>query len=121
MAEVKERIEPIRITDNDTGKVYTLDFNRESVKFVEGQGFKIEDTFELPNVNIPKLFYFALRASHKSSVSLNQAEALLDKMGGLTDKIAIRLVDLYRQATESNNILQDSEDLEKNPHVTVEL
>ena len=37
MAE--ERINPIRITDNDTGKVYELDFNRESVDFVERQGY----------------------------------------------------------------------------------
>ena len=51
-----ERINPIRITDEDTGKVYTLDFNRDSVRFVEQQGFRIEETFDFPNVNIPKLF-----------------------------------------------------------------
>ena len=116
-----ERIEPIRITDNDTGKVYVLDFNRESVRFVEQQGFKIDETFDYPNVNIPKLFYFAFRANHKNTVSLNQAQALLDKLGGLTEDIAIRLIDLYRQATAANNIIQDKEDLEKNSRVTVEL
>lgn len=116
-----ERIEPIRLTDNDTGKIYTLDFNRESVRFVEQQGFKIDETFDYPNINIPKLFYFAFRAHHKSAVSLNQAEALLDKMGGITEKIAIRLVDLYRQATVSNNVIQDEEELGKNSRVTVEL
>ena len=119
MAEI-ERIDPIRITDNDTGKVYELDFSRESIRFVENQGFKIEDTFEFPNINIPKLFYYAFRKNHKN-VSLDQAEKLLDKMGGLTEKIAIRLVDLYRQATMSNNIIQENEELEKNPRVTVEL
>lgn len=115
-----ERIKPIRLTDVDTGKVYELDFNRESVKFVESQGFKIEETFDYPNVNIPKLFYFAFRANHKN-VGLNQTQALLDKMGGLTDEVAMRLVDLYRQATMANNIIQDKEDLAKNPHITVEL
>lgn len=115
-----ERIKPIRLTDVDTGKVYELDFNRESVKFVESQGFKIEETFDYPNVNIPKLFYFAFRANHKN-VALNQTQALLDKMGGLTEDVAIRLVDLYRQATMANNIIQDKEDLDKNPHITVEL
>ena len=115
-----ERINPIRITDEDTGKVYTLDFNRDSVRFVEQQGFRIEETFDFPNVNIPKLFYYSFRANHRN-VSLQQAQALLDKMGGITEDIAIRLVDLYRQATLSNNVLQEKEELEKNSRVTVEL
>jgi len=115
-----ERVEPIYITDNDTGKKYELDFSRESVRWVENQGFKIEETFDFPNVNIPKLFYYAFRKNHKN-VSLNKAEELLDKMGGLTEKVAVRLVDLYRQATVANNIIQDDEDLAKNSRVTVEL
>lgn len=115
-----EKVEPIRLTDNETGKVYELDFSRESVSFVEGQGYKIEETFDFPNVNIPKLFYYAFRKNHKN-VSLDQSRKLLDKMGGLTEKVAVRLVDLYRQATMANNIIQDDEDLEKNSRVTVEL
>ena len=118
MAE--ERINPIRITDNDTGKVYELDFNRESVDFVERQGYKIEETFDYPNINIPKLFYYSFRANHKN-VSLQQSRALLDKLGGITEDIALRLVDLYRQATLANNVLQDKEELAKNSRVTVEL
>lgn len=117
---MEDRIEPIRITDNDTNKVYELDFNRESVRFVENQGFKIDEVFDFPNINIPKLFYFSFRMHHKN-VSLNQTAELLDKMGGLTEKIAVRLIDLYRQATMANNVVQQEEDLGKNSHVTVEL
>ena len=116
----EERINPIRITDNDTGKVYELDFSRESVKFVEAQGYKIDETFDYPNVNIPKLFYYAFRKNHKN-MALNQTTALLDKMGGLTEQIPLRLVDLYRQATMANNVIRDDEDLGKNSRVTVEL
>lgn len=119
MAEI-EKVDPIRITDNETDKVYELDFSRESVRFVENQGFKIEETFDYPNVNVPKLFYYAFRKNHRN-VSMEQAEKLLDKMGGLTEKIAVRLVNLYRQATMANNIIQDEEDLAKNSRVTVEL
>lgn len=118
---MNDRIDPIKITDKETGKVYELDFNRDSVRFVESQGFKISETFDYPNINIPKLFYYAFRANHKNTVSLNQAQAILDKMGGLTEKIAIRLVDLYQQATASNNVIQDEEELGKNSRVTVEL
>lgn len=115
-----ERVNPIRITDNETGKVYELDFSRESVRYVESQGFKIDETFEFPNVNIPKLFYYAFRKNHKN-VSLNKTNELLETMGGITEKIAVRLVDLYMQATASNNVIQEDEDLEKNSRVTVEL
>ena len=115
-----ERINPIYITDNVTGKKYELDFNRESVNFVESHGYKIDETFEYPNLNIPKLFYYAFRAHHKN-VSMNKTRELLDAMGGITDDIAVRLVDLYQQATASNNVLQDKEDLAKNSRVTVEL
>ena len=115
-----DRIEPIKITDKDTGETYELDFSRESVRFVESQGYKIDETFDFPNMNIPKLFYFAFRKNHKK-MAKNQTDALLDKMGGLTGKIAERLVLLYQQATTSNNIIQDDEDLEANPHVAVEL
>lgn len=119
MAEF-DRIPPIRITDNDSGKVYELDFSRESVAFVESQGYKIDETFDYPNINVPKLFYFAFRKNHKN-MPLNKTRELLDKMGGLTEDIAIRLVDLYRQATLANNVIQEKEDLSKNSHVTVEL
>ena len=119
MAEI-EKVDPIRITDNETDKVYELDFSRESVRFVENQGFKIEETFDFPNVNVPKLFYYAFRKNHRN-VSMEQADKLLDKMGGLTEKVAVRLVNLYRQATMANNIIQDEEDLAKNSRVTVEL
>ena len=45
----------------------------------------------------------------------------LETMGGITEKIAVRLVDLYMQATASNNVIQEDEDLEKNSRVTVEM
>lgn len=119
MAE-KEVIAPIRITDNETGKVYELDFSRETVRYMEQQKFRIDETFDFPNDNIPKLFYYAFRKNHRS-MSLEQVDKLRDKLGGLTDKIALRLVDLYMQATASNNVIQDEEDLAKNSRVTVEL
>lgn len=119
MAE-KEVIAPIRITDNETGKVYELDFSRESVRYMEQQKYRIDQTFDYPNDNIPKLWYYAFRKNHRN-VSLEQADKLREKLGGLTDKIALRLIDLYMQATASNNVIQDEEELAKNSRVTVEL
>ena len=83
-----DRINPIKITDVDSGKVYELDFNRESVKFVEQQGYKVEETFDFPNVNIPKFFYYAFRANHRN-VSLQQTNALQQCRTMLSRKMRI--------------------------------
>ena len=51
----------------------------------------------------------------------SQTDKLYEKMGGLTPKLIERLMMLYYQALNSNNIVQDDEDLAANPRVTVEL
>lgn len=119
MSDTMERVQPIRITDKETGNVYELDFCRESIKFAEARGFKKEDIFDFPVTKIPEFWFYAFRMHHKS-VARNQTDALLEKMGGLTPQVAARLIDLYDQAATSNNI-QDEEDLAKNSKVTVEL
>lgn len=123
MAE-NERIPPIRITDNETGKVYELDFNRESVLFTDRQfrnaGIKMEEIAGSVNEGIPLFFYCAFRAKHKD-VSRQKVDELRAKLGGLTPAMTERLADLYAQATMANNIVQSDEDLSKNSRVTVEL
>ncbi len=116
---MEERINPVRITDCDTGNVYELDFSRESVRFAEQRGFKLEEVNDFPVTKFSELFYFALRKNHKS-LSKEKADKLYEKLGGMTEKLLIRLIQLYQQAAVSNN-LQDEEELEKNEHVTVEL
>ena len=114
-----DRVNPIRITDKDTGDVYELDFSRDSVKFAEDRGFKLADVADFPATNIPELFFYAFRMHHKNK-SRQQTDALLEKMHGLTRPILMRLGELFTQAQTSNN-LQDEEDLEGNAAVTVEL
>ena len=41
MAKPENKVNPMTITDNETGEKYILDFTRESVKFAEQRGFKI--------------------------------------------------------------------------------
>jgi hypothetical protein len=38
-----ERVKPIELTDNETGKTYTLEFNRDVVRRAEQNGFSIDD------------------------------------------------------------------------------
>ena len=117
---MEEKINPIKITDKDTNETYELDFNRESVKFMANQGFVMDDIVDLIAVKGEELWYYAFRAHHRR-LSRNQTDNLYEKMGGLTPQIIKRLMELYQQALLSNNIVQDEEDLEANPHVTVEL
>lgn len=114
-----ERVPSIKITDNDTGNVYELDFCRESVRFAEARGFKTEDVFDYPVTKFPEFWFYAFRMHHKD-VAKNKTDALYEKMGGFTEKLMTRLIELYNQAATSNNI-QDEEELAKNAKVTVEL
>lgn len=119
--DVIERVEPIRITDNETGEQYELDFSRDSVRFMASQGFKVgENIVDFIATAGPDLWFYSFRMHHKN-VARNKTDALYNKMGGLTPKIIERLALLYNQALMSNNIVQDDEELEKNSRVTVEL
>ena len=116
-----ERILPIRFTDKDTGEVYTLDFNRESVKFMANNNFVVGENFvDLIASQGEELWYYAFRANHRR-LSRNQTDKLYEKMGGLAPKVIKRLIELYNQALMSNGIVQDDDDLDANPHVAVEL
>lgn len=118
---MEERINPIRFTDKDTGEVYELDFNRESVKFMADQGFVMDDSVvERIAAKGEELWYYAFRARHRR-ISRSQTDKLYEKMGGLSPKVIKRLVELYQQALMSNRIVQDDEELDANPHVAVEL
>lgn len=116
-----ERINPIRITDKETGEVYELDFNRESVRFMADRGFVVDERFvDLIAAKGEELWFYAFRAKHRR-LSRSQTDALYEKMGGLSPKVIKRLVELYQQALMSNSIVQEDEELEANPHVAVEL
>lgn len=121
---MEDRIQPIRITDNETGEVFELDFSRESVIFTDrlfrNAGIKMEEIADSVNEGIPLFWYCAFRAKHKN-VSRAKADALRDKLGGLTPNITDRLINLYTQATMANNVVQSEEDLSKNSRMTVEL
>lgn len=116
---VEERVNPLRLTDNETQKVYELDFSRESVRFAENRGFAVEEISKFPVTRIPELFYYAFRKNHKN-VARSQTDALLENMGGLSGRVLERLMQLYNQAALTHVIASD-EDAEKNTKVTVEL
>jgi len=110
-----ERVKPIIIKDKRDNREYTLEFDREAVRFAESRGFKLDDIDDYSMTKVPEFFWYAFRMHHKS-VTMTQAEALLRDIGGINKTIAERLVELWVQTYEA---LGNEET--KNPEVTVEL
>lgn len=112
-----EKAKPVIIRDKENDKEYTLEFNRDSIKFAEGRGFKIDDMDYFPMSKVPEFFWYAFRMHHPN-FALNQAEKLLDRMGGMSEPLARRLGELW--AVPFAALTGNSGD-EKNASVTVEL
>lgn len=110
-----ERVQPIELTDNDTGKTYTLEFNRDTVRRAERNGFSIDDCEKFPTLCYD-LWYYAFLMHHEREIKRKRTDELLDSVGGITDApdgLFERLGELYAQAYKT----LDGD--EKNVKVTV--
>lgn len=119
MAKKDKRVEPIRITDPESGAVYVLEFSRQSVRFAESRGFKISELLDFPQTNIPAFWYYSFRKNN-GDVSRAQTDAILEDMGGLSPAILERLVQLY-QAPNESLIADSDDDKRKNSRFMVEM
>ena len=115
--EAKDRPSPVIIHDLENNRDYTLEFNRDTIKFAEGRGFKIRDVDDYPMTKIPEFLWYAFRMHHPS-VSMGQAEKILDRMGGMSEALGKRLGELWASPFES---LTAEDGDEKNVTVTVDL
>lgn len=117
---MEERVKPVRLVDNETDVEYTLDFSRDSVRFAEQRGFKPDEVLEYPATKIPELFFYAFRKNHKN-IAKNQTDKILEEqLGGMTEALLTRLIQLYNQAALTHLIVSE-EDSAKNARMTVEL
>jgi len=113
----EKEIRPIVITE-ENGTKYTLEFSRESVQRAESMGLNINEIGDKPATMIPLFFYCAFYMHHKNLVSRQKSDKILEDMGGLSEKVTERLVELYMLPL--NYLVQD-EGNSKNSKVTVEL
>lgn len=104
------RVNPIKITDVDTGNVYELDFNRDSIRFAESRQFKLDDVTDYPETKFPELFYYAFRKNHRN-VSRYQTDKIYEGLKGFSKEFLERLFLLYNQAALSNNIVEDTTEM----------
>lgn len=123
--EVKgnERVKPIILRDTENGDVYTLEFDREAVKFAEFRGFDPDDVGKYPMTKFPEFFYYAFRMHHKNVSREKTDRIFFDELGGhtnLPDGFIERLFLLYSEPF--NGTKDDDADAEvKNSKMTVEL
>ena len=115
----EDRIDPIVITLEDTKETFTLEFDRDAIRFAESRGFKIEDISDYPMTKVPEIFYYAFRMHHRN-VSKEKTDRILNDyfggIGGLPDGFMERLGALYGQPF---TVLEDKEG--KKGKVTVQL
>lgn len=110
-------MKPIILKNKDTE--YTLEFNRESVKFAEMRGFKFEEVTDFPMSKIPELFYYAFRMHHKN-VARDKTDKILDELGGLPEGFIERLVELYTAPFDFLTVVEEGEE-RKNSKWAVEM
>ena len=118
--EENEEIRPLILHDTESGQDYTLEFNRESVKFAEQRGFSLDDVDRFPMSKTYELFYYAFRMHHRN-VSREKTDRIIDEdWGGIAnipDGVLERLGMLY--AAPFGSLVENKGD--KNPpKVTVE-
>ena len=120
VTNIQDHVQPARMTDEQTGQVYELDFSRESVVFAERNKFKLEDAIEFPVTGMSYLFYYSFRKNHRN-VSREKTDKMIARWGGgVPEKLVKRLIQLYQQA-QASNAIQVDEDAEKNSGLTLEL
>ena len=93
-----EEVRPLILHDEESGKDYTLEFNRDSIKFAEAHGFVIEDVDRFPMTKTYELFYYAFRMHHKN-ISREKTDSIIDDDWGgvanIPDGVMERIGMLY--------------------------
>lgn len=119
IAKIEKKVVKPIILRNDVGEIYVLEFSRDSVKFAETRGFKVQALEEGISISgVEDLFFYAFRMHHPDISKANSDKILYEELGGLHDGMLERLVELYLAPF---NHLITSEDAAKNSKMTVEL
>lgn len=116
-----ERVKPLIIHDNKYNKDYTIEFNREAIKFAESRKFVIQEVDIYPMTKVPEMIWYGMMMHHPK-VTLKDVEDLVERMGGVNaiNKAAgQRLGELW--AAPYGTLDSDDDGDEKNAEVTVEL
>ena len=116
--DASRNVKPIRLHDSVTGDIYVLEFNRETVKYAEDRGFRVNALDEGAIVSATEeLFWYAFKMHHPNISRAETDKILYDKLKGLPKGMMERLVDLYLEPVYT---LGQSEEDAKNATMTAE-
>lgn len=85
----------ITITDKNTGRIYTLEFNRKAIETMERQGFVVSEISDKPMTVLPALFRGAF-LMHHPSVRRDVVDALFARLSDRTGLIE-KLAEMYNE------------------------
>ena len=116
--DASRNVKPIRLHDSVTGDIYVFEFNRETVKYAEDRGFRVNALDEGAIVSATEeLFWYAFKMHHPNISRAETDKILYDKLKGLPKGMMERLVDLYLEPVYT---LGQSEEDAKNATMTAE-
>ena len=113
----KKKETPLVLRYED-GRVYTLEFSRDTVALAGDLGFKRSEILNNEMKQIPILFFAAFKMHHPEMTQPETDKILFEDLGGMTEAISDRLIALY---TEPYNDLFNETGEVKNPKLTVVL
>ena len=96
-----ERLNPMVITDPDTGREYTLEFSRKTVSKTEQAGFDMNKLESMGMTMIPLMFWGAFLMHHPHMTKDQTDKILFDGLGGMNDEELNRLGALYAEPFKS--------------------
>ena len=93
------KVKPIIIENPETGEKYTLEFNRRTVKMAEDAGITLSSITEDKRLmaGYSGLFYYAFLMHHPQIKAAKAESILFDDMGGMTEAMATRLIELFAE------------------------
>lgn len=89
---------------------YELEYNRNAVRMMEGQGFNIDTLTAQPVTMIPLLFYGAFSKNH-TGIKRNLVDKIYDSLSNKQALIAV-LVEMYAETV--NTLMEGSPETEGN-------
>lgn len=113
-------VKPIIIRNTEDNTEYTLEFSKESVKFAESRGFRVEDIDAYPMTKVPEFFFYAFRMHHPKIARDKTDKILFEELGGIPNGMIERLAELYMQPFECLGVLGEGEE-RKNSKLIVEM
>lgn len=90
-----EKLKPMIIEDPETGKEYTLEFNRKTVSRAEQAGLDVQSIESKSMTMIPLLFWSAFLMHHPHMTREQTDKILFDGLGGLGEEEMAYLGKLY--------------------------